>query len=62
MTLIVSADSKSVRNLLVLFFVRFALRLVERQKNAIIVTSYSAKDASKTGFNSTRTAHAVTRI
>ena len=59
---IASADSRSVRSSLASSFVKFASRSAERLKNVTIVINYSAKGASKTGYNSTRTALAVTRI
>ena len=57
-----SVDSRSVRNSHASFFVKFASRSAERLKNVIIVINYSAKDASKIGYNSTRIALVVTRI
>ena len=46
-----SVDLKSVKNLQDLFFAKFVLRSVGKQKNVTIATSYFARDASKIGFN-----------
>ena len=54
-------DSRSVRNSQGLSFARYALKSAEKPRNAITAISFSVSDASRIGYNSTRTALAVIR-
>jgi len=45
------ADSKLAKNLQDLFYVKYALKFPEMQKNVIIAINYFASDVLKTGYN-----------